>query len=167
VINVDKKISGIIAGFDRQTELYLAGIQQRLYDEGFVGEQTKNIPMHITLGLYSADKENKLQLMELVSEAANNTLSFNVSFTHMGIFGGAKTVFIAPDTGKELLSLKERFGGVQNWTPHVTLLIDTPERIYKALPLIADSFKPFTGRLEYICLYEFWPASRLCEFRLS
>ena len=39
----------ILAGYDDQTEEYLAGIQKKLYEQGFSGTQTKDISMHITI----------------------------------------------------------------------------------------------------------------------
>ena len=34
----------ILAGYDDNTEKYLAGNQNKLYEEGFSGTHTKNIP---------------------------------------------------------------------------------------------------------------------------
>ena len=55
-MNADK-IYCVLAGYDAQTEQYLAGLQQSLYGRGFSGTQTKDIFMHITLGTFSPSDE--------------------------------------------------------------------------------------------------------------
>lgn len=56
----DKKLY-ILAGYDDATEEQLAGLQKKLYEAGFVGKETKNIPMHITLGSFPTDREEELK----------------------------------------------------------------------------------------------------------
>ena len=55
----------VLAGYDDETEKTLSGIQHKLYDLGFSGVQTKNIPMHFTLGSYAADREEELNIHSL------------------------------------------------------------------------------------------------------
>ncbi len=47
----------VLAGYDA-AESYLAGIRNKLYEAGFTGTQTKNIPMHITMGLFTTERED-------------------------------------------------------------------------------------------------------------
>ncbi len=145
----------VMAGYDETTEEYLRGIQQKLYDGGYTGEHTKNLPQHITLGTFEVEREEEIK--ELVRIAANETKEFSITFNHVGIFGGAKVLFIAPDRNRDLLELKEKFGDSLNWTPHTTMLIDQPERIYEAIPLVMENFKAFEGKVTSLHLYEFWP----------
>lgn len=72
-------------------------------------------------------------------------------------------MFIAPDTSRNLLDLKECFGSSYNWTPHTTLLIDKPEVINQAIPIITSDFISAEGYIEYIYLYEFWPTRFICS----
>lgn len=162
---MDKKFLCVMAGFDNATELKLSAMQKGLYDLGFVGKQTKNIPQHITLG--SFDVERELEIKELVQTVAKTMSIFPVTFNSIGIFQGTKVLFAAPDTSRYLLDLKESFEESFGWTPHTTLLIDEPEIIYRAVPLIADNFVAFGGRIEYIYLYEFWPTRCISVERLK
>ncbi len=154
----------VMAGYDQQTEERLASIQNSLYAKGYVGEHTKNIPQHITLGTYDVSQEAEIK--ELLREVAAKTKSFPITFNHIGIFGGARVLFIAPDPNKQLLDLKENFGDSHNWTPHTTMLIDKPDVIYQAVPLVANQFQAFEGRVASIYLYEFWPTRYISKERL-
>ena len=49
----------VLAGYDYNTGSKLQGIQDHLYEIGFDGVQTKDIPMHITLGTYEVTKEEE------------------------------------------------------------------------------------------------------------
>ena len=51
----------ILAGYDDKTEEILSGIQNKLYDLGFSGTQTKDIPMHFTLGSFDTSMEDELK----------------------------------------------------------------------------------------------------------
>ena len=160
----DTKILCVLAGYDAQTETYLAGIQQSLYDSGFVGTHTKNLIQHITLGTFSPVDEG--MLIERMKRASE-TPSFELTFNHIGIFGGAKVLFIAPDPNRELLSLKENFGSSDNWTPHTTMLIDEPDSIFRAAPFVSKGFKAFRGHVTSLHLYEFWPTRHIFSIDLK
>ena len=51
----------IVAEHDDDTQKIIEKYQKIIYDNGLVGNQTKNIPYHITLGTYSIDYENYLK----------------------------------------------------------------------------------------------------------
>lgn len=46
------------------------------------------------------------------------------------------------------------------------MLIDEHETILKAVPYVAENFKSFTGKIESISLYEFWPTRFILEKKL-
>ena len=50
----------VLAGYDDKTEAYLSSIQSKLYERGFIGTHTKNIPQHITLGFFPLDQEENM-----------------------------------------------------------------------------------------------------------
>ncbi len=155
----------ILAGYDDVTEKRLSEIQNLLYTEGFTGTHTKNIPQHITLGSFPTEKEQELVSdLKLLSKTAS---SFEVTFNHVGIFGGSRVLFIAPDSNEKLLRLKEHFGSAYNWTPHTTMLIDTPDTIYKALPFVMNSFSSFSGKITTLHLYEFFPTRHILTVSLD
>ena len=74
----------VLAGYDDRTESLLAGMQEKLYGMGFTGIQTKNIPMHFTLGSYSTDREAELKAR--LTEIAETQEAFPMSFSHIGLF---------------------------------------------------------------------------------
>lgn len=159
------RILCVLAGYDAATEQLLADIQNRLYEKGFVGEHTKNLPQHITLATFPASEEARVAA--LAEQAAGETTSFGITFNHIGIFGGSRVLFIAPDTNRNLLDLQERFAPSDNWTPHTTMLIGEPELIGLALPVVADHFRAFRGRVETLYVYEFWPSQLIGTYTLQ
>jgi 2'-5' RNA ligase len=149
----------VLAGYDSITTKNISNLQNDLYDSGYNGTQTKDVPHHITLGTFPTEKENELIL--LLKRIATEFKEFEISLNHIGIFEGAKVLFVAPDTNTNLLNLKEHFGDSKNWTPHSTLLIDEPEKIMSALPIVMNRFKPLNGKINKLYLYEFWPTRHM------
>ncbi|MBQ7886205.1 MAG: 2'-5' RNA ligase family protein [Clostridia bacterium] len=155
----------ILAGYDAETEAHLSAIQSQLYAQGFTGTHTKGIPQHITLGSHPVEKEE--ELIDLLHQLSKTIESFDVTFNHVGIFGGSRVLFIAPDASHELLSLKENFGSSHGWTPHTTMLIDEKEIILKALPIAMNTFSSFSGKVTTLHLYEFWPTRHILTVLLT
>lgn len=161
---MDEKILCVMAGYEARTEQTLVALQNTLYARGFEGEQTKGLIPHITLGTFAPKEETRL--VTQIQEVAQKTRAFDITFNHIGIFSGAKVLFVAPDVNRELLELKEHFGTSENWAAHTTMLIDTPEIIYQAVPVLMEQFSPFCGRVQCIHLYEFWPTRHICSIGL-
>ena len=155
----------ILAGYDSDTENTLSALQNELYEAGFSGQQTKDIPQHITLDSFPCGQEQ--ELIARLQTLSKSTKEFPVTFNHIGIFSGAKVLFIAPDANKELLELKEKFGSSEGWTPHSTMLIDEPEIILRAAPMILDRFSPFSGKVTSLHLYEFFPTRHVLSVELG
>lgn len=162
---MDDKIICVLAGFDENTQAHLANMQTNLYDYGFVGTHTKDLICHITLGTFGPDRES--EIVKAVDTAAQNFKSFDITFNHVGIFGGSKVLFVAPDPNCQLLKLKEVFGSSFNWTPHTTMLIDKPQTIYKALPILSDNFASFQGKVTQLDVFEFWPTRHIYSANLN
>jgi len=158
----------LMAKFDEQTQDILAGYYDVLCKHGFKGSQTKNIPYHFTLGSVDVDCEEKvISDMEKICAGA---LSFEINLAHIGLFG-LNVLFISPNMNFELLKLQQSFfpqcgNGFHYWAAHTTLLIDEPEAIVKALPLVAEKFKRFKSRIESIELYEFFPKRFITSCKL-
>ena len=165
----DKKLY-ILAGYDNRTQEILAEMQNKLYGLGFSGVQTKNIPMHFTIGSYDTEQEEELKTR--LRKLAETQKAFPVSFSHIGLFRLPENdvLFVAPDTGREMLLLKDCFADSKdrfNWSPHTTLLIDKPEEIRKALPAVLDMFSSFDGKVSVLHLYEFWPTRHILSVRFG
>ena len=162
---MEKKILCVMAGYDDNTERYLAAMQNKLYEKGFIGTHTKGLPQHITLGTFPIEEETKL--IDLVTRISQEIRPFDITFNHIGVFNGSEVLFLAPDPNSNLFNLKKDFGESYNWTPHTTMLIDKPENIYAALPVLAESFKSFQGSIQNIHLYEFWPSRHILSRTFS
>lgn len=155
----------VMAGYDDRTEAYLAGIQNKMYENGFFGVHTKNLPQHITLCSFPVDQER--ELIQKIQNLAQTKTPFNITFNHVGIFSGSRVLFIAPDINRELLDLQEEFGVSFNWTPHTTMLIDEPGVVLQALPLVLEDFAAFQGKVTTLHLYEFWPTRHILSVNLK
>jgi 2'-5' RNA ligase len=162
---MENKFLCLMAGYDDDTENYLAGIQKKLYAAGLTGQHTKDIPQHITLQTYPSEQE--AEVVQMVKKIAAETEPFKVCFAHIGIFTGGKVLFIAPDKDTDLIALKEKFGPSFDWVPHTTMLIDEPENIQQALPLVVQAFASFHGKVTSLHLYEFWPTRHILTVDLG
>ncbi|MBO4391145.1 MAG: 2'-5' RNA ligase [Lachnospiraceae bacterium] len=159
----------ILAGYDDQTEEILSGLQKHLYEKGFSGTQTKDIPMHFTLGSFGPEQEHMLKAR--LKEISETFSEFEVSFNHIGLFRlpESDVLFVAPEVTKEMLGLKDHFWDNIDpfpWSAHTTLLIDKPEVIQSAIPEVMSEFKAFRGRVQKLYLYEFWPARLITTVEL-
>ena len=159
----------LLAQFDKETQEILTGYYAILQQNGFIGNQTKSIPYHFTLGKKDIDCEK--QLVGYLDKLCENTACIDIRLSHIALFG-LSILFIAPDMNLELLTLRQKFfpdcgNGAYTWTAHATLLIDEPEEILKALPIVANNFKPFNARIESLGLYEFFPKRFIKEYSLN
>ena len=159
----------LLAQFDSESQRRLADCYEALSRHGFVGTQTKGIPYHFTLGRRDPDCESELsaQLERVCAE----TRAFDIHMSHIGLFG-LNVLFVAHDVNAELLSMLSAFfpecgSGAYNRTMHATLLIDEPDVVVHALPVLTQSFRPFIARVESVVLYEFFPARLVRECRLQ
>ena len=160
----------ILAGYDDRTEEQLSGIQERLYELGFSGTQTKNIPMHFTMGSYAADCEEELK--ERLGKVARTHRTFDVAFNHIGLFRLPENdvLFVAPEVSREMLSLRDNFQASADpfpWSPHTTLLIDRPDRGHEATAAVLKEFSALAGKVTVLHLYEFFPARHILSVQLA
>lgn len=155
------KLLYILAGYDDKTSARLESIQNKLYECGFTGTHTKNIPLHITLGSFPTGKEKEIELAQLIQTLADKISPFEITFNSISIFDNERVLFVAPDTNEKLLKLKEIFGDSYNWTAHTTMIIDEPDVILKALPIVLNEFTAFSGSITSLHLYEFFPTRHI------
>ena len=158
----------LIAKFDNETQNKLNGYYNILLQKGFIGNQTKNIPYHFTLGSRSIYCEK--QLLNELDKVCSETVCIDICLGYIGLFG-LKVLFIAPNMNFELQKLQNSFfnhcgNGSHPWAAHATLLMDEPEIILKALPIVADNFESFNAQIESVALYEFFPAKLVKECKL-
>ena len=165
----DKRIY-LLAQFDETTNQTLASIYDRLLQAGLNGEQTKAIPYHFTLG--SFDLDCAPQILERVKAVCATTKAFDIGLTHIGLFG-LRVLFLAPSVNTQLLNLYENFvpgeeiDDCHNWAPHATIIIDDPNNIQAAIPIVAQSFSSFIAKISSIGVYEFFPKKFIAQYDLS
>ena len=160
----------VLAGYDDETEAVLAGMQNKLYEAGFSGVQTKDIPMHFTLGSYDSEREE--ELMARLAKIGETFKAFEVSFNHVGLFRlpAHDVLFAAPEVSREMLQLKDCFSDNKDkfkWSAHTTLLIDKADVIQEALPIVLNEFAPLEGKVAKLYLYEFWPTRHVMTVQLG
>lgn len=153
-----EKFLCVMAEYDRETYEKLKAVQKVLFHNGFVGKQTKGLPNHITLGTFDIAQEERI--IQKIKETSEQTNSFDICLNNIGLFG-INVLFVAPAVNRQLLNLQSVFDGNyadgMDWTAHTTLLIEEMDVIQKALPIVAEEFKSFVGKIEAVSLYEFWP----------
>ncbi|MDF2985645.1 MAG: 2-5 ligase [Eubacterium sp.] len=159
----------LLAAFDDATSKSMAMINKKLNEAGIFGRQTPGIPYHITLTRYTSDREEEIkQLLQDICAATN---SFDINFSHIGLFG-LEVLFLAPDMTYELLELyknldRDSIKDARGWTPHATILIDDARNIQSALPIMAQNFKQLRASIKSVCLYEFYPTRLIAQYNLQ
>lgn len=160
----------LLAQLDAAANQTMAALYGRLAQAGLVGTQTKGIPYHFTLGSFEAGQA--AQAVALAQDTARKTSAFDVRLSHVGLFG-LQVLFLAPSRTTELLRLVNGLApdaqrsGQHAWVAHATLLMDSPDNIQAAIPIVARAFAPFTARVESIGVYAFFPKAYLAEYRLG
>lgn len=159
----------LMADLDEESQAVMRGWSEQLKEAGFIGTQTPDLPFHISLATFSLDKEQ-----EVIQEMQRLTKEFStipVHISHIGMFAGGKVLFGAPDMNPpKLFSLREAIS-VETcdkfpWTPHATIMIDESEKIYRALPILLESFHPFIGKITRLHLCAFWPTREIMSVDL-
>ena len=155
---MDKKIY-LLAELDNDTQQTIKKYEKIIYDNGFTGNQTKDIPYHITLGSYSIEYENYLK--DLLDKINLKFSEISISYSGFGLFK-MDVLFLNPCMNKKLIELYDFVKEKSLYkdtdpAPHTTLFIDNPENMMKILPKIAGNFEKINGKIKYASLYEFFP----------
>ena len=159
----------LMADLDTDSQDRLSGWYKALQEAGFTGTQTPDLPYHISLATFPLDREK--DAAEIAQRAAAKHAPVPVHISHIGMFAGGKILFAAPEKDPEVTALRNacRSNAPQQypWTPHTTILIDEPEKVYAALPVFVKSFSPFTARIIRLHLCAFWPTREIGSFELK
>ena len=159
----------LMADLDDSSQEIMSAWYKSLQDAGFKGTQTPDLPFHISLGSFPLEKEQ--EAAELTAKIAGEFSPIPVHISHIGIFAPGKVLFGSPERNAELDKLHSACDiypdKQRSWTPHVTVLIDEPEIICKALPVFLKSFHPFAGQVTRLHLCAFWPTREILSVGLS
>lgn len=159
----------LMADLDAASQDIMSGWYTELKEVGFAGTQTPGLPYHISLATFSLEKEQ--EVVSLMQKVAAEFAPVPVHISHVGMFAGGKVLFGAPEVNPELTALHEACAKdtMQKypWTPHATLLIDEPEIVYAAVPVLMKSFRPILGKITRLHLCAFWPTREIAAVELS
>ena len=160
----------LMADLDDESQHIMSQLYAQLQMAGFTGTQTPGLPYHISLASFPLEKER--EAIQITKEIASEFGPITVHISHIGLFAGGKVLFGAPDmkpSGLMLLheAIKTEIGDDFLWTPHATVLIDEPETICKAIPVLLESFTPFIGKITGLHLCAFWPTREIMSVSLS
>lgn len=158
----------LMADLDDASQEIMSGWYNTLKEAGFTGIQTPGLPHHISLATFPLEKEQ--EVVALMKKVAAEVTPVEVHISHVGMFAGGKVLFGAPDMSPELTSLHEACAKetMQQypWTPHATILIDEPETVSTAVPVLMKSFCPFVGKITRLHLCAFWPTREITTVEL-
>ena len=159
----------LMADLDEGSQNKMTGWYESLRKAGFTGTQTSGIPYHITLASFALEKEDEVQAE--MKRLAGEFSPIPVHISHIGVFAGGKVLFGAPDMNPSgLLALREAIRtesiDAGPWTPHATILLDEPETIREALPVLLERFRPFLGKVTRLHLCAFWPTREIASIEL-
>ena len=159
----------VMADLDDDSQAIMSTWYNSLNHSGFKGTQTPNLPFHISMASFPSEKEQ--YAVELTKKAAGDFSPIPVHISHIGIFAPGKVLFggLERNTKLDLLhnACEANSDSQRPWTPHVTMLIDEPETICKALPLFLQSFHPFVGLVTRLHLCAFWPTREILSIELN
>ncbi len=140
-----------------------------LQHAGFTGTQTPGLNHHISLATFPLEQEETA--IALTQQVAARFAPVDVAIRHVGVFPGGKVLFAAPDMSPQLVALQKACeNGPLNgypWTPHTTMLIDEPEVIGRALPVLMQHFTPLMAKIDRLHLCAFWPTREILTVDLT
>ena len=140
-----------------------------LQKAGFTGTQTPGLPCHISLAAFPLDEEEAAA--EITRKTAAEYAPFPVHISHIGIFPPGRVLFGAPEKNANLTALHDACekhpDPLRPWTPHATVLIDEPETVCAAVPVLLKAFTPFIAAVTRLHLCAFWPTREIVSAALT
>lgn len=160
----------LMADFEQPVQEMMGGWYEKLQEAGFDGVQTHGLPYHISIATFPLDQEQ--EAIEHIRKLAETFAPIEMHMSHMGIFPGGKVLFAAPEWNEKLRKLREGCSWEKEvnghiWTPHATIMMEEPERICAALPILIRHFRPFVGKLTRLHLCAFWPTREILSVDLA
>lgn len=159
----------LMADYCEEDQQRISDWYDALQKAGFTGTQTPGLNHHISLATFALEEE--ADAIALTRRVAAQFGPVHADIRHVGVFPGGKVLFAAPDMSPELVALQAACAnGPLNgypWTPHTTMLIDEPEVIGRALPVLMQRFVPLRARIDRLHLCAFWPAREILTIELT
>ena len=159
----------LMADFDGESQARMSAWYSSLKEAGFSGTQTPGLPFHFSLASFPLEREREAEAR--MKEIAARFPAFPVHISHIGLFAGGRVLFGAPERNRMLDALHDEFepepDPARPWTPHATILIDEPSAVFRAIPVLAESFRPFVGTVVRLHLCAFWPTREIACAELT
>ena len=158
----------LMGDLDEDAQARMAAWYDALKEAGFTGRQTPGLPFHISLAVFPLEKER--EAAEIMKKAAAAFAAVPVHISHMGLFAGGRVLFCAPERNPGLDALQaacEKYPQTYPWTPHATVLIDEPDAVCAALPVLVKHFNPFVAKITRLHLCAFWPTREIAAVQLK
>ena len=159
----------LMADLDEESQVRMDGWYAALRDAGFTGTQTPGLPYHISLATLPLGREREAVLRMREISAAFPPIPVHIS--HIGLFAGGRVLFGAPERNRMLDALHDACepdpDPSRPWTPHATILIDEPDAVSAALPILVRAFCPFIATVTRLHLCAFWPTREIAYAALT
>ena len=161
----------LMADYDTASQFRMDEWYHAIQRAGFTGTQTPGLNHHISLATFPVEAE--AEAIALTREIAATFAPVDVHVSHVGLFAGGRVLFAAPDMSPALTALQKACSNDQPlvhghpWTPHTTMLIDTPQNVAAALLPLREKFEPFRGRITQLHLCAFWPTREILTVPLT
>lgn len=168
--------------FDQKTETVIQAVWQKLADQGIADYMHKsgNRP-HISLAIFETIELESGR--SYLTSLAEQIVSFEITFSHLGVFTTPKAVvFIAPTINSPLLSLHSKihltFGPTgsspwdhylpNHWVPHCTLGMDLASDTITSTVEVAQHLElPLQAKVTDLGIIEFRPVRHLFSASLG
>jgi hypothetical protein len=160
----------LMADYDTSSQFRMDEWYGAIQRAGFTGTQTPGLNHHISLATFPLEMEE--EAIELTKQIAAAFAPVDVHVSHVGLFAGGRVLFAAPEVNPALSALQktcadDRPLNGHPWTPHTTMLVDTPENVVAALPTLMEKFEPFRGTITHLHLCAFWPTREILRVALT
>ena len=116
--------------------------------------------------------EKEEDAIALTQRVAMEFAPVDVHVSHVGLFSGGRVLFAAPETTPALTALQKACAEERPlihgypWTPHTTMLIDAPEKVCAAVPIMVEKFEPCMAQITHLHLCAFWPTREILRVPL-
>ena len=160
----------LMADYDTASQFRMDEWYSAIQRAGFVGTQTPGLNHHISLATFPLEMEE--EAISLTRRVAAEFAPVCVDVRHVGVMPGGGCLFAAPDLTPKLAALQWACAGNRplnghSFLPHTTMLIDTPERIGEALPVLMAAFTPICAKITHLHLCAFWPTREILTIKLT
>ena len=165
-----EKFLTLMADYCEEDQARISEWYDALQEAGFRGEQTPGLNHHISLATFALEEEDAA--IALTKAVAARFAPVDVAIRHVGVFPGGRVLFAAPDMSPELVALQAACADGRplngyTWTPHTTMLMDEPEVIGRAVPVLMQHFTPLMAKIDRLHLCAFWPTREIITIELT